>query len=153
MAEVDPFIQPIPKQFQNDRELRAWTEYLHRFLHDIWIRTGGGDDEIENIQEEESSAEGEVSRIQALVDRLTKRVTDLEKLNDYAQINARITATNKRIDEVIEALLNKLDELKEDPVVAAKTLDALQETVRQLKLANIRLEIVSDSSLPTEEPN
>lgn len=48
MSQVDPFIQPIPRQFREDRELRNWTEYLNRFLHDIWVRTGAGDDAIDS---------------------------------------------------------------------------------------------------------
>jgi len=151
MANVDPFIQPIPEIFASDPVLRAYWEYLHRFLHDIWIRTGGGDDAIEIIQEEESSAEGEVSRVQALVDRLSKRVTDLEKLNDYSQINARIAATNKRIDEVIEALLEKLDELKPNQDIEFRTVDAVEEAVKQLQLANAKLEEAFETQINRED--
>ena len=53
MAQVDPFVYPIPKGLQIDAEVRAYFEYLNRFLHDIWVRTGSGDDAIQNesIQE------------------------------------------------------------------------------------------------------
>jgi len=53
MADVDPFIQPIPARWAQDRELRSYFEYLHRFLHDIRERTGGGDDAISNADVQE----------------------------------------------------------------------------------------------------
>lgn len=48
MASVDPFIQPIPAKFQQDPELRAYFEYLHKHLFQAWVRTGGGDDAVLN---------------------------------------------------------------------------------------------------------
>lgn len=45
--KVDPFIVPVPDAFQNNRETQDYFRYLHRFLHDLWKRTGGGDDLIE----------------------------------------------------------------------------------------------------------
>lgn len=47
MAKVDPFIYPIPKELQKDKETRVFFEYLVRHLHDNWVRTGSGDDAIE----------------------------------------------------------------------------------------------------------
>lgn len=51
MAKVDPFVAPIPRKFLNDPELRPFFEYLNRFLHDLFIRTGGGEDVIEENEE------------------------------------------------------------------------------------------------------
>ena len=51
--KVDPFIQPIPRAWSQDRELRSYIEYLHRFLFDLWSRTGGGDDQISSAQAQE----------------------------------------------------------------------------------------------------
>ena len=53
MSRVDPFLYPIPKELQIDAEVRAYFEYLNRFLHDIWARTGGGDDQVANASIEE----------------------------------------------------------------------------------------------------
>jgi len=46
--KVDPYLYNIPKAFLNhpDREVRAWFEYDNRWKNDIWLRTGGGTDEI-----------------------------------------------------------------------------------------------------------
>lgn len=47
MARVDPFLHPIPRELLKNPETRAFFEYLVRFLHDIWKRTGGGNDLID----------------------------------------------------------------------------------------------------------
>lgn len=46
MAAVDPFIHPIPRKIQSDPELRPFFEYFVRWAHDMWKRSGGGDDLI-----------------------------------------------------------------------------------------------------------
>ena len=46
MAQVDPFLLPIPKQLLKDAETRAYFEYMSRFLHDLWVRSGAGNDFI-----------------------------------------------------------------------------------------------------------
>lgn len=45
--KVDPFIAPIPEKILKDPQLRPFFEYLVRWAHDIWIRTGGATDEVE----------------------------------------------------------------------------------------------------------
>ena len=46
MARVDPFVIRIPLKLINDPELSAYFNYLDRFLHDIWVRTGAGTDSV-----------------------------------------------------------------------------------------------------------
>lgn len=53
MADVDPFIIPIPRQFLADEETREFFEYFVRWAHDMWVRTGGGTDSIEAATIEE----------------------------------------------------------------------------------------------------
>jgi hypothetical protein len=48
MANVDPFVIKWPNKWAQDPELRDALRYLNRFLHDIWKRTGGGEDLIES---------------------------------------------------------------------------------------------------------
>lgn len=54
MAKVDPFLQPIPPELLRDKDTRQFFEYFVRWAHDMWIRTGGGTDEIENAAARES---------------------------------------------------------------------------------------------------
>lgn len=60
MAQVDPFIQPIPSKWSSDSELRAYIEYLHRFLHDIWIRTGGANDAVDGTSVDLTALQSDV---------------------------------------------------------------------------------------------
>ena len=55
MADVDPFVIQWPLKWQQDAEIRPVITYLNRFLHDLWQRTGGGDDLIEGIANESAT--------------------------------------------------------------------------------------------------
>ena len=46
MANVDPFVVPIPPNIR--AQSPDFWNYLQRFLHDLWVRSGGGNDELEN---------------------------------------------------------------------------------------------------------
>lgn len=46
MASVDPFVIRWPLKWSSDPEIRPVIDYLNRFLHDLWIRSGGGDDAV-----------------------------------------------------------------------------------------------------------
>lgn len=70
VQKVDPFIHPIPNKFINDSELRPYFEFLHRWAHDMWMRTGGSQDEVSDtgLREtypwiQESKVETDVSRL------------------------------------------------------------------------------------------
>ena len=54
MAKVDPFLHPIPRELLKDAETRGFFEYFVRWAHDIWVRTGGGDDSIESLGRREA---------------------------------------------------------------------------------------------------
>ena len=54
MTTVDPFIHPIPRKIQSDPELRPFFEYFVRWAHDMWKRSGGGDDLISDAGTRES---------------------------------------------------------------------------------------------------
>ena len=53
MANVDPFVIKWPDKWLSDPQIEPVIRYLNRFLHDLWIRTGGGNDNIadEGIRE------------------------------------------------------------------------------------------------------
>lgn len=48
MTVVDPRLAQIPVELQDTFEKRVYFEELERFLHDIWVRTGGGNDAIQD---------------------------------------------------------------------------------------------------------
>ena len=45
-TKVDPFVYPLPKDLTKDKETRIFFEYLVRWAHDMWVRSGGGDDAV-----------------------------------------------------------------------------------------------------------
>lgn len=46
MASVDPFVIQWPRKWLEDEEIGPVIVYLNQFLHDLFQRTGGGDDAI-----------------------------------------------------------------------------------------------------------
>ena len=65
VIQVDPFLIPIPKALLQDKETRNYFEYQSRFLHDLWQRTGGGTDTVDDNQLSEvfSNNESEIKKL------------------------------------------------------------------------------------------
>lgn len=117
MAQVDPFIQPIPKKILQDPEVRDYFQYLHRFLHDLWVRTGGGDDQINNLGVRElypyQSTEEATST--DLTNLYSVGVSDSSK-KEYYSVSSNHTTTGNEIIEATAELsvtLNTTPELLE----------------------------------------
>jgi hypothetical protein len=51
-TKVDPFVIPIPPSLNKDPETRKYFEYLNRWAHDMWVRSGGGADVVSVIGSE-----------------------------------------------------------------------------------------------------
>jgi hypothetical protein len=56
MAKVDPFVIQWPRLWLQDPQIEPVIRYLNRFLHDLWVRTGGSVDTITNIEQLEEGA-------------------------------------------------------------------------------------------------
>lgn len=68
---VDPFLHPIPNFLTRDKETREFFEYWIRWSHDMWARTGGGDDAVAETQIGELYEPGiQTSNADELVDEL-----------------------------------------------------------------------------------
>ena len=65
VTQVDPFLIPIPKALTQDKATRNYFEYLNRFLHDLWVRTGAGSDTVGSNQLSEvfGNNESEVKKL------------------------------------------------------------------------------------------
>ena len=50
LSNVDPFVIKWPDKWETDPDIGPVVHYLNRFLHDLWLRTGGGDDAIAETQ-------------------------------------------------------------------------------------------------------
>ena len=52
VTQVDPFVIPIPAGLNKDPETRKYFEYLNRWAHDMWVRSGAGDDKLAEVGSE-----------------------------------------------------------------------------------------------------
>ena len=84
---VDPYLQKIPSKIQQDPELKAYFEFLERYLRDLWVRTGGGQDNIAQGKTDRSGIRAELSSIAS---GLNQAIQSLGNSTD-AQINALTT--------------------------------------------------------------
>ena len=84
VTQVDPFIIPIPRSLLSNPETRHYFEYLNRFLHDLWLRTGGGDDSIASSDVEEtypwSFSEAPESNVQSLFQIQPEQPSNVQNL-------------------------------------------------------------------------
>ncbi len=71
-TRVDPFVHPLPPSLQKDAETRKYFEYLNRWAHDMWVRSGAGTDTL-------SAASSDVNR---KADTLLYAVLDKVSLGD-----------------------------------------------------------------------
>lgn len=115
MATVDPFVIPIPQQWLQDPELAATAQYLWRFLHDLWQRTGGGTDIIQNVtyelNAEESRSTPEMYRLAASDNRnkaefLTQSNYSPDAIKEIRKLQAMV-ATLQTQNYMLEKKLNK----------------------------------------------
>lgn len=102
MANVDPYVIPIPRTITDPKtggpsdEFFAWLRYDNRWKHDIWVRTGAGDDAVEETQlgelydpgmqtsnSDELIDELEVSTEMAVIQDVVERLEELE--NDHQE--------------------------------------------------------------------
>lgn len=92
VTRVDPFLIPIPRKILEDRESRVYFEYLNRFLHDLWTRTGGGNDDVAESQIGELYEPGiQVSNADELIEELEA---------DFSIFNTGYNDSQERIDEL-----------------------------------------------------
>lgn len=138
MASVDPFVIQWPKKWLDDPEIRPVIEYLNRFLHDLFIRTGGGDDLIEEAAGTSSINESDTGRITAQLARLEKRLEEVEN-RDFDALNAKIARLNRLVESLLQDLLTEVKKLR-DVELENKAI-CIQESIRdELKILNARVE-------------
>jgi hypothetical protein len=100
MANVDPYVVPIPRQITDpitgapSDEFLAWLRYDNRWKHDIWVRTGAGDDSVDETQLGELYDPG-------------IQTSNADELISELEVNAEMIAVNE--------LAERVEELENDP--------------------------------------
>jgi len=144
LAKVDPFVIQWPQKWMADDEIRPVIEYLNRFLHDVFIRTGGGDDLIDDSGENVASAFGLISRLNSLTEEAERKLEDIEQLtaslnNGFSRLeelknnieNAEQT-NNQQVLSRIEELESKI-ESSEQVKSKSSGLDELNNRISDLE--------------------
>ena len=97
MAQVDPFVHRIPSSFLRDPEARAYFEYLNQVIHDLWVRSGGGDDSLLEVESEASTTR---SKVVALVADLGAQLDDLR--SELSTVRSLMNAAIAELKDVTE---------------------------------------------------
>ena len=150
MAKVDPFVVQWPRAWMADDEIRPVIEYLNRYLHDLFIRTGGGDDAIESL-EEVSAAEADTSRLFATIRRLERRVQDLEESNDNEVLNSKIAKLNHKVNKLIADLIAAVKANAPDRELEHKVLCIQQQTLKEIELLSARVEEAFETEIEADD--
>jgi hypothetical protein len=145
MASVDPFVIQWPREWLQDAEIGPVVVYLNRFLHDLWVKTGGGDDSAGEAATENDIASGEHHRNLAIISVLERRVDVLEGSFQYDELKSQITAINRKINKMISDLIEEIQKLQPDIEAQTLQLTALENINRELKLMNVRIEEAYDT--------
>ena len=141
MAKVDPFVIQWPQKWMADNEIRPVIEYLNRFLHDLFIRTGGGTDAVEAS----TSIQTDTGRLTAQLARLEKRVQAVED-KDIDGINSKIARLNRLVNALLNTLIEEIQALN-NVDIANKALSLQSRTLAELELLNTRLEEAFETGL------
>ena len=103
-TKVDPFVYPLPKALTKDKETRIFFEYLVRWAHDMWVRSGGGDDAIAEADVQETYpwnfAESSESNVQSLFTQQSELSNSVQNLyqNNIDTSIGKLTAITKTSD-------------------------------------------------------
>jgi len=145
LAKVDPFVIQWPNKWMSDPEIRPVIEYLNRFLHDLFIRTGGGFDLIEDAEVGASIGQSDAVRLMAQLTRLEKRVEAVEE-RDFDGLNAKIARLNRKLDTLLETLITEI-RLLNNQDFESKLLSLQSIIVNELELLNLRSEEAWETGL------
>jgi len=150
LAKVDPFVIQWPAKWMADDEIRPVVEYLNRFLHDLFIRSGGGDDLIEAVVET-TAAEAEASRFLATITALDKRVKDLEESSDTDALIAKVAKLNQKVNKLINELLAAVKANAPNLEQESEKVILLKNLLEETKLLNTRIEEAFETELTKED--
>lgn len=84
VAQLDPFHYPIPRKLASDPELGPWVIYLHKYLHQSWLKLGGSDDSISETTARDAY---DSTMHAAAVQELHSRIDENERSSIYEQVS------------------------------------------------------------------
>ena len=149
MARVNPPDQDVPLSIREiSEDLFDYLSEARFFDYQMWQRSGGGNDAINNVENITSSTSG--ANVAKLF-QLERRIDELEQSNKEAVFNSKIAKLNQRIDELLDELLAELKLQRPNVELEEKKASLLQATVKQLELLNARTEEAFETTIDEEE--
>lgn len=149
MARVNPPQQKVPESIRAlSPELFDYLIDARFFDYQLWRRTGGGDDAIENVDTDTSARSG-ISV--AKLFQLEARIEQIEQSSNEGILHSKIASLNKRIDELIAELIAEIRLLRPDTDLEEKKASLLQAAIKQLELLNDRTEEAYETTIEEEE--
>jgi hypothetical protein len=121
-----------------DREAVKYFSDRDFIQFQLWKRTGGGDDIIQEVVNETSVNNQGFGGLQATISRLTKRVEALEDL-DYDGLSSKIARLQRLMDKLINELIEAVTDLDTTDHQSAVESD-VSELIQQIRLLNARFE-------------
>ncbi len=134
-----------------DDEIRPVIEYLNRFLHDLFIRTGGGDDIIGGIEEDNITGVANDAAFRAKLNRLVKRVGDLEDNDKSSILNGQITKLRAKVDRLIDELLTELRLQRPNEELERSAIELQIQLIKETRLLSARIEEAFDTGVEIDD--
>lgn len=123
MANVDPFVIQWPQKWTTDPDLRPVLTYLNRFLHDLWVRTGGGGDTVDETtllaqanRQLISGNDADIGKLQAINNDQAKQISVLialaqvdrhniaDLISDNGKLRARLNGSDRQQNNLRQQL-------------------------------------------------
>lgn len=120
-----------------------FSEYLEGLARDVNSVTNEVDVSI-------ITSVSEISIQGALIARLSRRIDDLEASNDTEIFNSRIAQISATVTRLIEELIEAVNNLSTVDI-DNRALNNQEQTIKELRLLNIRVEEAFDTDLTEDD--
>ena len=114
------------------------------------LRSGGGDDEIQIIQEV-AAAEADIPRIAARITALEKRIIDLEESNDTDSLRSKIAKLNQKVNKLINELIAAVKDLAPDKEQESDKVVLLQNILHETQLLSAKIEEAFETDIDGDD--
>lgn len=147
----------IPPAFLKDRETREFVKQQNTILFQLWHRTGGNEDFVDEL-----ITGNDISRALATKPaQLFNLKSQIEEASDRIEANEIDLSTrprmsdlfkiNQRVDELIDELIEQLENLNIGSEAQKSSVELQVEMLKQTKLLNVRFEEMAETHITDED--
>ena len=116
----------LPESLRQNQDTRAYFEQIQQILFQLWKRTGGGNDDINDLLNDQSAMEGEVNEALGQIENISKNASIAALTADYKGNQALA-----QIAEVVQTIgINAASSQQ-----ALESLETIAQTVQMIALA------------------